>query len=116
MLFGRVVGTVWAARKDPRLEHHKLLLVRPYGVFNPSHRGGHVVAVDSDVDAGVGDDVVVCVGSPARWSIGGVNYPVDAAVMAVVDRCQMLRAAFEPGAPCRAAFVDGVEPNKVEWV
>ena len=85
MILARVVGQVWATRKDARLERSKLLVVRPHGWYEPHWQTGHLVAVD-DVDAGVGDDVVICLGQPARWSLGGENFPVDAAVLAVVDR------------------------------
>ena len=85
MILGRVVGHVWAARKDPRLERAKLLVIRPHGFYEPAFETRHLVATD-DVDAGVGDDVVVCLGHPARLSAGGENMPVDAAVLGVVDR------------------------------
>ena len=107
MILGKVIGTVWATRKDARLERRKLMLVRPYAYYEPTHDVELLVAVDM-VDAGVGDDVVVCLGSPARWSLGAVNLPVDAAVMAVVDRCQHQASA-------RTAF-GGEEPAGVDWV
>jgi ethanolamine utilization protein EutN len=88
MILGRVIGEVWATRRDPRLAGKKLLVVRPHGVLEPAFDGRHLVAID-DVDAGVGDDVVVCLGLPARWSGGDHDMPVDAAVMGVVDRIDL---------------------------
>ena len=88
MILGRVVGHVWAARKDARLERAKLLVIRPHGFYEPAFETRHVVAVD-DVDAGVGDDVVICLGAPARASAGGNDMPVDAAVLGVVDRVDL---------------------------
>ena len=88
MILGRVVGEVWATCKDARLERSKLLVVRPHGWYEPRWQTRHLIAVDQ-VQAGVGDDVVVCLGQPARWSLGGENFPVDAAVMAVVDRVEL---------------------------
>ncbi len=114
MILGRVVGTVWATRKDPRISHHKLLLVRAYGAYRPGHSTAQLVAVDR-VHAGVGDDVVVCLGSPARWHLGGVNLPVDAAVMGIVDSCTFSREAFSEAARRPAAFAGGFEPRKVDW-
>jgi ethanolamine utilization protein EutN len=93
MILGRVVGEVWAARKDPRLDRAKLLVIRPHGIYEPAFAGRHLVATD-DVSAGVGDDVVVCLGQPARLSAGGENMPVDAAVLGVVDRVDLDRAAL----------------------
>ena len=101
VILGRVVGEVWATRKDARLERAKLLVVRPHGVYEPRWQTHHLVAVD-DLHAGVGDDVVLCLGQPARWSLGGENFPVDAAVMAVVDRVELdegAAAAASHGGP-----------------
>lgn len=124
MILGRVVGTVWCTRKDPRLQHCKLLLIRPYFYYNPAHDVEQVVAVDL-IDAGVGDDVVVCLGSPARWSLAdrnpcedveGVNLPVDAAVLGIVDRCQMQRSAAAPATGRPLAPLGGRWPRAQEWI
>jgi ethanolamine utilization protein EutN len=85
MILGRVIGEVWATRRDARLARTKLLVVRPHGLYEPAFNGRHLVATD-EVQAGVGDEVVVCLGAPARWSAGGNDTPVDAAVLGVVDR------------------------------
>lgn len=113
MILGQVVGTVWATRKHPQLGGRKLMLVRPYFYYNPAHDAEQLVAVDM-VDAGPGDDVVVCLGSPARWSLGEANLPVDAAIMAVVDRCQLEREAFKPEG--RLRFIGGRQPRQLEWL
>ena len=88
MILGRVVGQVWATRRDARLSRARLLVIRPHGIYEPAFASGHLVAVD-DVDAGIGDDVIVCLGAPARASAGGDDMPVDAAVLGVVDRVQL---------------------------
>ena len=88
MILGRVIGQVWAARRDARLAGKKLLVVRPHGMLEPAFASRHLVAVD-DLDAGVGDDVIVCLGAPARRSAGGNDTPVDAAVLGVVDRVEV---------------------------
>jgi ethanolamine utilization protein EutN len=107
VILGRVVGRVWATRQDARLAGGKLLVVRPHGVYEPALATGHLVAVDH-VDAGVGDDVVVALGRPARLAPGGQaravepvddNRPVDAAILGVVDRVELDAAASaRPGA------------------
>ena len=98
MILGRVVGEVWGTRRDARLARAKLLVVRPTAIYEPAFGARHLVATD-DLDAGVGDHVVVCLGAPARASAGGDDVPVDAAVMAVVDRIEMdLRALVAAGA------------------
>jgi len=90
VILGHVVGSLWATRKPRSLGQHKLLLVRPHAIYAAAHDVDQLVAVDIR-DAGVGDDMVVCLGSPARWSLGSPDLPVDAAVMAIVDRVEMTR-------------------------
>lgn len=94
MILGRVVGEVWATRKHPRLGSYKLLVIRPHWWYEPSHRSDHLVAIDTDVDAGRGDDVIICMGEPPRWKSEGAAMPVEAAVMAVVSRLEMDETAF----------------------
>jgi ethanolamine utilization protein EutN len=103
MILGRVVGEVWATRRDARLAQAKLLVVRPHAVYEPAFDSRHLVATD-DVDAGVGDDVIVCLGAPARWSRGGNDMPVDAAVLGVVDRVEL-----EPGVLAAAGAGPGIK-------
>ena len=88
MILGRVVGQVWATRRDPRLARAKLLVVRPHGIYEPALGTRHLVATD-DVHAGIGDEVVVCLGMPARQSLGSNDTPVDAAILGVVDRIEL---------------------------
>src|SRR5262245_63434703 len=98
MILGRVIGHVWAARRDARLQRAKLLVVRPHAIYEPAFGTRHLIATD-DVDAGVGDDVIVCLGAPARVSAGGNDMPVDAAVLGVVDRIALSAGAMRaPGA------------------
>jgi len=97
MFLGRVVGNVWASVKWPELDGIKLLTVRPYHLSELSDQAqgvSHDLVVCADVlDAGVGDDVVVAYGHAARVALHEVlgageepEYPIDAAVVAVVDR------------------------------
>jgi len=84
MILGRVVGELWATRRHAGLDGRKLLIVKPHGWYNPPFEVAHLIAVDQ-LGAGVGEDVVVCMGEPARRSLGSSWLPVDAAVMAIVD-------------------------------
>ncbi|MCA9319676.1 MAG: EutN/CcmL family microcompartment protein [Planctomycetes bacterium] len=83
MLLGRVVGEVWATRKDPRVENMKFLVVRQIGLDRVA-KPSFVVAVDT-VGAGPGELVLVAQGSSARQSEQTTNRPVDAVVMAILD-------------------------------
>ena len=107
MIIGRVVGEVWATRRHAGLDGCKLRLVQPHLWYSPPFEVAHLVAVDT-LGAGLGEDVVVCMGEPARralaeaggqaddpgWDaqigyLGAVRLPVDAAVMAIVDQVQI---------------------------
>jgi len=83
VILARIVGTVVATRKDPRLVSNKLLIVRPMDPHGKPE-GNHLVAVDT-VDAGVGETVLVVSGSSARMASGMKDCPVDAAIIGVVD-------------------------------
>ena len=83
MLLARVVGTVVATRKDPRLVSNKLLVVRPIDPHGKVE-GHYLVAVDT-VDAGAGETVLVVSGSSARMASGMKDCPVDAAIVGIID-------------------------------
>ncbi len=87
MLLAKIVGTVVATRKDPRLLSTKLLVARyvdPRGKLE----SGYVVAVDT-VDAGVGETVLIVSGSSARMASGLKDCPVDAAVVGIIDAVEV---------------------------
>jgi microcompartment protein CcmK/EutM len=101
VFLARVIGTVWSSVKWPELQGLKLLLVRPYALADlrvsvgdappaPTHDG--VVCADV-LDAGIGDDVIIAYGHAARVAVSEVlpagakpPVPIDAAVVAIVDR------------------------------
>ena len=83
MLVARIVGTVVATRKDPRLVSSKLLVVRPVDPRGKPE-GHYLVAVDT-VDAGVGETVLIVSGSSARMALGLKDCPVDAAIIGIID-------------------------------
>jgi microcompartment protein CcmK/EutM len=86
MLLGKIVGTVVATRKDPRLISNKLLIVRPMTPHGKAE-GSALVAIDT-VDAGVGETVLVVSGSSARMASGLKDSPVDAAIVGIVDEIE----------------------------
>ncbi|MGD0201882.1 MAG: EutN/CcmL family microcompartment protein [Bryobacteraceae bacterium] len=83
MILARVVGTVVATRKDPRLEGKKLLVLK---LITPDGKdeAGYVVAVDT-VSAGFRETVLAVAGSSARMAEGCKDQPVDTAIVAIVD-------------------------------
>lgn len=83
MILGRVIGTVWATRKEERLEGLKFLIVQHLDLEgNPLP--SFDIAVDA-VEAGVGERVLIAKGSSARQSDITEKRPVDAIVMAIVE-------------------------------
>jgi ethanolamine utilization protein EutN len=99
MFLAKVIGTVWSSVKWPELGGMKLLLVRPYSLADlgghadtPSPKHDGVVCADA-LGAGIGEDVVVAYGHAARVAVSGAlpdgakpGIPIDAAVVAIVDR------------------------------
>ena len=81
MIIGQVVGTVVATRKSEALVGQKLLVLKP--LYCPGDEG-FLVAVDT-VGAGVGETVLVTVGSGAREAMIKDNAPIDAAIVGIVD-------------------------------
>lgn len=84
MLLGRVIGTVWSTRKDEKLVGAKFLIVKQLDLEN-KQKDNFVVAVDS-VGAGVGEVVLYASGSSARQTDFTKDKPVDAVIMAIVDK------------------------------
>jgi ethanolamine utilization protein EutN len=110
MFLGRVVGSVWSTVKWPEATGLKLLLVRPYCLADLTAGSGggksaagagaqptdDLVVCADQLDAGPGDDVLVAFGHAARVAMAGAlpagqkpNVPIDAAVVAVVDRVEI---------------------------
>jgi ethanolamine utilization protein EutN len=89
MQLARVVGTVVATQKHRKFEGAKLLLIQ---ALNPddSPRGPAMLAIDG-VGAGVGERVlVVFEGRAAGETLGRKAAPVDAAIIGIVDRVDMV--------------------------
>ena len=87
MLLAKIIGTVVATRKDPRLVSSKLMVARS---IDPGGKpeGNYLVAVDT-VDAGVGETVLIVSGSSARMAAGLKDCPVDAAIVGIIDEIEM---------------------------
>jgi len=83
MVLGKVVGTVWATRKDEQLVGMKLQIVQEANL-DYTLKERFVVAVDS-VGAGVGEMVLIAQGSSARQTELTRNKPVDAVITAIID-------------------------------
>ena len=87
MFLGRVVGTVWATRKDEKLDGLKFQIVKKVD-DQLALKSDFTVAVDS-VGAGPGELVLCAAGSSARMTAITENKPVDAVIMAIVDEVDL---------------------------
>ncbi len=83
MQLAQVRGTVVSTQKDPNLQGVKLLLLQMLDE-DGQLLAKYQVAADS-VGAGIGEWVLVTLGSAARQVIRSDERPVDAAVIAIVD-------------------------------
>ena len=84
MLLGKVIGTVWSTKKDDKLVGAKFLIVREMDL-KLKEKDNFVVAVDS-VGAGESEIVLVATGSSSRQTTFTKDKPVDAVIMAIVDK------------------------------
>lgn len=87
MIVAKVIGTVVSTRKEEDLKGFKLLIVQPL-TLRGEPKGDSLVAVDT-VGAGIGEIVVVALGSPARLAVDNPEAPVDASVVGIVDSMEI---------------------------
>jgi ethanolamine utilization protein EutN len=84
LFLGKVIGTVWSTKKDENLVGAKFLIVRKLDL-DLNEQSDFVVAVDS-VGAGEGEVVLVATGSSSRQTHFTQDKPIDAVIMAIVDK------------------------------
>lgn len=85
MVIGRVTGSVWATKKDEHLTGQKLLVINL--IKNGKTTKDELVATDM-TGAGTGDVVLVALASSARFTLPVSEAPIDAAVVAIIDRVE----------------------------
>jgi ethanolamine utilization protein EutN len=89
MQLARVIGTLVATQKHRKLDGAKLLLVQPLDL-NDAPRGTPLLTIDS-VGAGIGEKVLVVIeGRAAGEALGRKAAPVDAAIVGIVDRVDLI--------------------------
>ncbi len=82
MIVGKVVGSVVATRKTASLVGNKFMVVEPLQKMNGENK--RIVAVDN-VGAGIGEIVLVAMGSAARIGVQQECAPIYAAIVGIVD-------------------------------
>jgi ethanolamine utilization protein EutN len=87
MFFAKVIGTIWATRKDPNMVGFKLQFIQPLDAHREK-AGDPIVAVDT-VQAGPGDIVYYITAREATIPLPVEMAPVDATILGIVDRIDM---------------------------
>lgn len=89
MLIGKIIGTVTATRKDEGLVGAKLLITQPMDMEG-KEKDFPIIAVDT-VGAGVGETVIYVNGSVAPFAVRKHEVPIDAAIVGIVDRIDLMK-------------------------
>ncbi|MFN3596006.1 MAG: EutN/CcmL family microcompartment protein [Rubricoccaceae bacterium] len=86
MNLGRVIGSVWATRKDPTLEGRRMLLVVP--LREDGTPAGRPAAALDTCDAGPGDRVLYVTSAEAALPFAAEQplTATDATIVGIVDR------------------------------
>ena len=86
MLICRVIGHVWATKKQDALNGQKLMIVKE--TETAQGKGDVFVAADM---VGAGEDVLVVTGSTARRAAGKEGVPVDSAIVGIIDSMEIMK-------------------------
>lgn len=95
MLICKVVGHVWATKKEENLNGLKLMVVQE--LEGGSRRKGQTFVAADVVGAGIGERVLTVSGSTARKAFGRDDVPVDCAIVAIIDSLEVDREAAQNG-------------------
>ena len=93
MKIAKVIGNIWATRKEERLAGYKLLIVQPVNILDGSPDRAPIGAADM-IGAGMGETVIIVGGSSARSAAGDMSVPVDATVVGIVDDQEIDRSVL----------------------
>ena len=85
MIICKVIGKVWATKKEESLSGMKLMVVQE--VETTEKNGSTFVAADV-VGAGIGERVLVVSGSTARSALGRADVPSDMAIVGIIDNLE----------------------------
>lgn len=85
MQIAKVIGNIWATRKEATLTGMKLLIVQPVNILNQDEATGAPIVAADMIGAGMGETVIIVTGSTARVATGSAEASVDATVVGIVD-------------------------------
>lgn len=89
MIICKVVGHIWATKKEESLSGMKLMVVQPTDEAGGIQ--GEVFVAADVVGAGIGERVLVVSGSTARKAFGKDEVSVDAAIVGIIDSLEVDR-------------------------
>ncbi len=101
MLICKVVGHVWATKKEETLTGAKLMVVKEEDTNEKN--GATFVAADV-VGAGVGEKVLVVSGSTARRALGKDDVSIDCAIVGIIDTLEVEREYAEQKKTVKRAY------------
>ncbi|HEX9656208.1 MAG TPA: EutN/CcmL family microcompartment protein [Bacteroidota bacterium] len=87
MFLARVIGTVWATRKNEFLQSLKMQFIQPMNA-NREKVGDPLVAIDT-VGAGVGETVMYITAREAVIPLPVEMAPVDASIVGIVEKIDL---------------------------
>ncbi|HZG82526.1 EutN/CcmL family microcompartment protein [Brevibacillus panacihumi] len=93
MFLGKVIGSVWATQKETGMENLKLMVVQP--IDWRGRDGGQTVIAADRIGAGIGEQVIVSRGTPARILFANNHVPIDAVIVGIVDSFEVPGAVEE---------------------
>ena len=85
MQIAKVIGNIWATRKEATLTGMKLLIVQPIDILQDDESIGTPIVAADMIGAGMGETVIIVTGSTARVATGTAEASVDATVVGIVD-------------------------------
>lgn len=87
MFIGKVIGNVWATKKEDNLTGLKFMIVRKIDV-NGNESKEEIVAVDR-IGSGIGDQVIVTCGTPATNFNKEKLLTIDALIIGIIDSIEI---------------------------
>ena len=87
MFFAKVIGTIWATRKDESLHGKKLQFIQPLNA-KLEKSGEPIIAIDT-IGAGVGENVFYITSREATIPLTNPQTPVDAAIVGILDKVDL---------------------------
>jgi ethanolamine utilization protein EutN len=87
VFFAKVIGTLWATRKDENMKSFKLQLIQPQNAKR-ENAGTPIIAVDT-VGAGPGETIFYITSREAVIPLPVEMVAVDASIVGIVDRIDL---------------------------